>query len=329
MLDETLVQLERAAREDPGSPERFLGWALALERAGRLDPELPLRDLPPESFDHWRHDASERSLERLFLPALGLERPGREEGKPGLWWSQELRIAESDQGFHDPVSGWPLVVRRRSDGALMDLVPAGPFLAGPKADEERITGSFYLDRFPVTQGRFLAGPGGGEPEGRRVFLSEDSPRTQVTWFQAEAYGQWAGGELPTVLEWEKAARGTDGRRFPWGDEWPGPASCNWFHDEGQGDRYAFMDHRLAAISSFPRDQSPFGIRGLAGNCSDWCQDELPGSPEARRAVRGGNYHSFSSFDLACSVTSPGGQPPGQGLETLGFRLLVRIGRPRA
>ena len=108
------------------------------------------------------------------------------------------------------------------DGRLMVSVPAGEFLFGPDR-EKASTGAFYIDRFPVTNAeykQFVEATHWEEPaHWRRGTWPEgkaDHPVTQVTWDSASAYAQWAGKRLPTEVEWEKAARGTDGRIWPWG-----------------------------------------------------------------------------------------------------------------
>ena len=109
------------------------------------------------------------------------------------------------------------------DGRPMVFIPAGEFLFGP--DREKVqTEAYYIDRFPVTNAeykKFVDQTGHIEPDHwRRGVIpegKEDHPVVHVRWESANVYAEWAGKRLPTEIEWEKAARGTDGRQWPWGN----------------------------------------------------------------------------------------------------------------
>jgi formylglycine-generating enzyme required for sulfatase activity len=166
------------------------------------------------------------------------------------------------------------------DGRLMVAVPAGEFLSGP----DRVTastGAFYIDRFPVTNAeyqKFVQATGAEEPaHWRRGAWPEgkaDHPVVQIKWDNASAYAKWAGKRLPTELEWEKAARGTDGRVYPWGNSWD-TARCN-----------TSSDGTTPVGKYSPAGDSPYGAADMAGNVWEWVGGKA--SP-ILMPLRGGNW----------------------------------------
>ncbi len=187
----------------------------------------------------------------------------------------------------------------------MVWIPGGPFRMG--SDEFDLEGpprtvdvpAFWIDRYPVTGSAYHAfvlaagHPAPPDwPNGRPVPGREDHPVERVSWHDAAGYAAWAGKRLPTEAEWEKAARGTDGRRFPWGEAFSEDQCITWDHA-------MVLDVTTMPVTSHPSGASPYGVEQLAGNVEEWVQDELlpyPGSTHASpsaagglRVVRGGSW----------------------------------------
>jgi formylglycine-generating enzyme required for sulfatase activity len=138
--------------------------------------------------------------------------------------------------------------------------------------------AFYVDQFEVTTARyakFLEATGQGQQRlvpklWEQVNLSSDGDRpvTGVTWYAADAYCRWVGKRYLTEAEWEKAARGLDGRRYPWGNEEPAFMPANY----GQSiSRHTYRDS-LKPVGSYEAGRSPYGIYDMAGNVSEWVAD---------------------------------------------------------
>lgn len=182
----------------------------------------------------------------------------------------------------------------------MVLVPAGEFLMGGADGNEPhsvFLPAYYIDTLEVTNadyGRF-------DPTFAYDEAEADLPVTRVSKEKARAYAAWAGKRLPTSAEWEKAARGTDGRLYPWG---------NTFAD---GKANIAGHKALEPVGSYPDGASPYGALDMSGNAWEWVddtyRDALVGSFE-RGIIRGGgysysphqgtaNYLGFEGKDLTC------------------------------
>jgi formylglycine-generating enzyme required for sulfatase activity len=177
-------------------------------------------------------------------------------------------------------------------------VPGGPFTQGSTRGEEderparKVTlKSFAIDRTEVTRAAYARCVDAGRCRGPSVAEGDPNlPVTGVDWSDAQAYCKFAGGRLPTEAEWEKAARGTDGREYPWGND-VDCGKANWGSFEGEGPCAGKNPGKPVAVGSYPGGASPYGALDMGGNVWEWVADKYQEDPD-RRVVRGGSCCSF-------------------------------------
>jgi len=227
--------------------------------------------------------------------------------------------------------------RRQRDGATVVRIPAGEFLMGNARTERQplehrvYVSEFLMDKTDVTWAQYKRFAGATltplPPDEPYWGILDDHPAVFVTWEEAKAYCEWVGGRLPTEAEWEKAARGTDDRKFPWGNEEPTPDRAVYRHAWG----YPATD----AVTAHPSGASPYGLLDMGGNvwqwCADWYDDKYyevspardpkgPTSGQAR-VVRGGSWDSRPDV-LSCSCRNWGYRGYREG--DFGFRCAMDL-----
>lgn len=288
--------------------------------------------------------AREARFEKLLSEAGELVKRAYDNDAAGLYVKAENMVKEAlllMPGDDRATSLLERVVALKSTPAGMVYVPAGKCIIGYNLDKldadwypyegplhQASTGAYYIDVFPVTNleyRKFLdANPDaevpshwkdGTIPEGEEKF-----PVVNVDLAMARAYAAWAGKRLPTEIEWEKAARGPEGFKYPWGNELKDNAAAT-----GDG---------LKPVGSYPEGASPWGCHDMAGNVWEWTDTAIylyPGSerkiaPEHEGAfVIKGGCHTTRPGDLRCSMrrcVKPDG--PDAKRPTLGFRCVRDI-----
>ncbi len=198
-------------------------------------------------------------------------------------------------------------------------VPAGKILYGDGKKEANVDHSFFMDIYPVTNGQYKKFVEAGGYTDERCWSEEgkkwrqqegilqprywedekwnkaEHPVVGVSYYEAEAYARWAGKRLPTEQEWEKAARGEDGREYPWEGEFD-KKKCNTVESEiGETTR----------VDRYPNGVSPYGCYDMAGNVWEWVSDWYD-KDENRKVLRGGCWDGSSvSCRCACrNITHP-------------------------
>jgi formylglycine-generating enzyme required for sulfatase activity len=203
--------------------------------------------------------------------------------------------------------------------AFEDEIPAG----------DMYVGSFYIDRYEVTNAdyaRCVAARTCTPPEReganprREYYYSPTYAEyavVYVSWHDAQNYCTWTGGRLPTAEEWEKAARGTDGRWWPWGNtiptyeaniRLPGEAAAA---EENMG----LVGGDIQHVGSYPEDRSVYGIMDMSGNVMEWVDAKYPGDG-TKRQIRGGSWNTGSFSTRTASLVGVG---PNRLFFDVGFR----------
>lgn len=235
-------------------------------------------------------------------------------------------------------SGLPWRVRCEEDGAVMALVPEGVFTQGNNSAELNVApehgvllDAFYIDMREVTYARYErfrddSGEKRRIPRPARPPGDPQEPVMGVTWAEAHAFALWAGKDLPTEAQWEKAARGPEGFKFPWGN---GPFI--WHRPR--------QPQQIDKVGSFRGDVGPYGVYDMAGNAREWCNDwyaekyypqlvaesgSTARNPTGAKSSNGTNMRVVKGGDPNWHVWTRTGVVQSEHPNDVGFRCVLKL-----
>ena len=244
---------------------------------------------------------------------------------PQLWLAQTKKEREPYERADENGLQW------ERDGKEMTRIPAGPFFYSPSNKIVNLP-EFWIDKTPVTNAEFkrfiTANPNHPVPYSDNPAAATYSwdrttrtypdgldhcPVVLISWHDATTYAAWAGKRLPTEEEWEKAARGTEGWLYPWGDFPPTADYCN-FNNQENGPtpvgRYS------------PHGDSPFGCLDMSGNVAEWVVSSLS---RIGRTLRGGSYQrNAQQISTVARFSSTLSYAPDIRYEDVGFRCVLDL-----
>ena len=272
-----------------------------------------------------------------------------------LWSALESARQEKDHWLKATAT-WAWCELGRYEELGLVKVPAGEFLMGT-TDEDEFAGdyekpqhtpylsAFYIGKFPVTVAQYRS----FIQESQYKTADEDSakginnhPVVNVSWEDAVKFAQWHGMTLPSEAQWEKAARGADGRIYPWGNDWQsGLANTDEYWSKGTRGLWARLRRRnvgtTTSVGYFsPQGDSPYGCADMSGNVWEWCNDWFdeneyknragksvkdPRGPQngRYRVLRGGSFNDYHRY-ARCALRS--GDDPNYFFSNIGFRVCV-------
>ena len=264
------------------------------------------------------------------------EAPAEEEEAPAEEAEEEEAPAEEEEAEEAPAEEAPTAAGPLFEDMI--AIPAGPFTMGQDGSKPKNGPShsvdlpaYEIDHFEVTNEEFAHF---AEQSGYVTYAEQNSsknwtdvaegkgnhPVVYITWDDATAYCEWAGKRLPTEPEWEKAARGEDGRAYPWGPDFVAE----------NGNFYEGGIRGTTAVGSFPAGASPYGVEDVAGNVREWTEDDFVAYPGAaadadpffgkgNKVNRGGGWFDGEDGEIVTTYNRNAGPPATSANDDIGFR----------
>jgi formylglycine-generating enzyme required for sulfatase activity len=276
----------------------------------------------------FRRRLSQLGVLREYQSAMDFESALRQDLTKHLFTIQKtLEKADVKEGRNSGLSQ-KIEQKRISEScpAGMVLIRGGEFLCGRTRSKTHLDYDFYIDEIPVTNRDFLEFlnqtnfMSGHQDVSIPLILERfraaaksqpDHPIAFITWYEAEAYATWVGKRLPTSLEWERAARGRQGRVYPWGDDFAS-GLCN-SKESGIG--------TTTPVRAYPRGRSEDGCFDMAGNVFEWTSEwarvpRFSSAPNSEKINRGASFNRPAE-DLVCWFSES--DPPDLRMKDVGFR----------
>lgn len=222
---------------------------------------------------------------------LGPPRPGESFSSPAGMQPQEQLLSQTRPAHDTPIKSVSSEIKQVTNVTPVDMVrvPKGLFLYGDDNTRTMIDYDYWIDKYPVTNEKYRAFVQAGGYENKQYWPNgvnltgpgrycewnkvdkADHPVVGVGYNEAEAYARWVGKRLPTEQEWEKAARGTDGRQYPWGQEFD-EEKCNYKSMGMFGMLSSDFRSVTTPVTQYPNGVSPYGCYDMVGNVFEFCSD---------------------------------------------------------
>jgi formylglycine-generating enzyme required for sulfatase activity len=260
------------------------------------------KPMTPERFRRQRRRRQPTDIDKTVKPVIASIRGKTAAPPQPVQPGERPPVPVSSRDFHSEM--------------LMQRVPASTFKYGPDQTEVELY-EFEIDAWPVTNADYFiyiqttgAQPPATWPQGTYPRERATHPVTGVSWDEAAAYAAWAGKRLPTAIEWEKAARGTDGRRFPWGDTFD-QDRCNTLENNFNS---------TTPVGQYQNGISPYRVFDMAGNVWEWTTEEVQarglGVSKTKRIRKGGAYNARQD---AAECATQSSAWPDERADNVGFR----------